>query len=87
MNKMVEQDQRAVKRITTAMQGFKSFWIAQKMNAGYETIHMVKMGSCTAPMANPCPQPGSLKAMHFDFRRQLRTSMVGQPYCDKTKKG
>ena len=42
LNDLVEQDHRAVKRITSPILGFKSFWSAQKLNAGVETMHMVK---------------------------------------------
>jgi transposase-like protein len=41
LNNIVEQDHRAVKRITAPMLGFKSFWSAQKLIAGIETMHMV----------------------------------------------
>jgi len=44
VNNMVEQDHRAVKRITAPMLGFKSFWSAQKLITGIETMHMVKKG-------------------------------------------
>jgi putative transposase len=44
LNNIVEQDHRAVKRITDPMLGFKSFWSAQKLIAGIETMHMVKKG-------------------------------------------
>jgi putative transposase len=42
LNNIVEQDHRAVKRITEPMMGFKSFWSAQKLIAGIETMHKVK---------------------------------------------
>ena len=38
------QKHRAVKRITNPMMGFKSFWSAQKLIAGIETMHMIKKG-------------------------------------------
>jgi putative transposase len=41
---IIEQDHWAVKRITSLMMGFKSFWSAQKLLAGIETMHMVKKG-------------------------------------------
>ena len=44
LNNIVEQDHRAVKRITIPMLGFKSFWFAQSLIAGTETIHMEKKG-------------------------------------------
>jgi len=49
LNNIVEQDHRAVKRITDPMLGFKSFWSAQKLFAGIETMHMVKKGQFCYP--------------------------------------
>ena len=34
LNNIVEQDHRALKRVTDPMMGFKSFWSAQKLIAG-----------------------------------------------------
>jgi putative transposase len=42
VNNIVEQDHRAVKRITRPMLGFKSFEAAQGTIAGVELIHMIK---------------------------------------------
>ena len=39
---MVEQDHRAVKRVTRPMLGFKSFAAAQDTLAGIELMHMIK---------------------------------------------
>ena len=44
LNNLVEQEHRTVKRITNPMLGFKSFWSAQKLIAGIETMHVVKKG-------------------------------------------
>ena len=49
LNNIVEQDHRAVKRITDPVMGFKSFWSAQKLIAGIETMHMVKKGQLCCP--------------------------------------
>jgi transposase-like protein len=49
LNNLVEQDHRAVKRITNPMMGFKSFWSAQRLIAGIETMHMVKKGPLHCP--------------------------------------
>jgi transposase-like protein len=48
LNNMVEQDHRAIKRITRPMLGFKSFWCARIIIAGIETMHMIKkeQGRC-----------------------------------------
>ena len=49
LNDIVEQDHRAAKRITNPMMGFKSFWSAQKLIAGIETMHMIKKGQLHCP--------------------------------------
>jgi putative transposase len=41
-NKLVEQDHRAVKRITRLMLGFKSFAAAHATLVGIELMHMLK---------------------------------------------
>ena len=41
---MVEQDHRAVKRITRPMLGFKSFAAAHDTLVGIELMHMLKKG-------------------------------------------
>jgi putative transposase len=42
LNNIVEQDHRAVKRITRSMLGFKAFDAAQDMLVGIELMHMLK---------------------------------------------
>jgi putative transposase len=42
LNNLVEQDHRAVKRITRPMLGFKSFEAAQDTLVGIELMHMIK---------------------------------------------
>jgi putative transposase len=42
LNNLVEQDHRAVKRVTRPMLGFKSFNAAQATLAGVELMHMLK---------------------------------------------
>jgi putative transposase len=49
LNNIVEQDHRAVKRITRPMLGFKSFWSAQTIIAVIETMHMIKKGQMDCP--------------------------------------
>ena len=53
LNNMVEPDRRAVKRITDPTLGFKSFWSAQKLIAGIETVHIVKKGQLHCPTGQP----------------------------------
>ena len=44
LNNIVEQDHRAVKRITKPMLGFKSFRAARNVLAGIELMHMIRKG-------------------------------------------
>ena len=56
LNNRVEQDRRAVKRITRPMLGFKAFRSAARIIAGIETMHMIKKGQLR------CPEGQSLSA-------------------------
>jgi putative transposase len=44
LNNIVEQDHRAVQRMTRPMLGFKSFWSASITLAGIELMHMIRKG-------------------------------------------
>jgi transposase-like protein len=44
LNNIVEQDDRAVKRVTKPMLGFKSFHAAKCVLAGIELMHMIRKG-------------------------------------------
>jgi transposase-like protein len=44
LNNIVQQDHRAVKRVTQPMLGFKSFWSARILIGGIETMHMIRKG-------------------------------------------
>jgi putative transposase len=44
LNNIVEQDHRAIKRITRPMLGFKSFRAARVILAGIELMHMIRKG-------------------------------------------
>jgi putative transposase len=48
LNNIVEQDHRAIKRMTRPMLGFKSFWSAAKTLAGIEVMHMIRKGQLFA---------------------------------------
>lgn len=48
LNNIVEQDHRAVKRMTRSILGFKSFWSATKTLAGIEVMHMIRKGQLFA---------------------------------------
>src|SRR5713101_3640891 len=44
LNNIIEQDHRAVKRITRPMLGFKSLWAARCTIAGMEVMHAIRKG-------------------------------------------
>lgn len=44
LNNIVEQDHRAIKRITRSMLGYKSFWSAAVTLARIELMHMIRKG-------------------------------------------
>jgi putative transposase len=44
LNNIVEQDHRAIKRITRPMLGFKSFRAPRTILAGIELMHMIRKG-------------------------------------------
>ena len=44
LNNLVEQDHRAIKRVTRPMLGFESFPAAAKVLAGLELMHMIRKG-------------------------------------------
>lgn len=47
LNNIVEQDHRAIKRVTRPMLGFKSFRVARAILAGIELMHMIRKGQFT----------------------------------------
>jgi transposase-like protein len=47
LNNIVEQDHRAVKRVTRPMLGFKAFDAAQATLTGIELMHMLRKGQLT----------------------------------------
>src|SRR5215475_3922812 len=49
LNNLVEQDHRAVKRLTRPMLGFKSFWAARGTIAGMEVMHAIRKGQLMIP--------------------------------------
>src|SRR5499426_735952 len=48
LNNIVEQDHRAVKRLTRPMLGFKSFWAARCTIAEIEVMHAIRKGQLQA---------------------------------------
>ena len=44
LNNIVEQDHRAIKRITKPMLGIKSFYAAKNVSDGIELMHIIRKG-------------------------------------------
>src|SRR5215813_11452040 len=49
LNNIVEQDHKAVKRMTRPMLGFKAFWAARCTIAGMEVMHAIRKGQLVTP--------------------------------------
>ena len=52
LNNIVEQDHRAVKRVTKPMLNFKSFRSAKSFLAGIELMHMIRKGQLMMEVGN-----------------------------------
>src|SRR5450830_721225 len=88
LNNIVEQDHRAIKRITRPMLGFKSFWSARIIIAGIETMHMIRKGSvglsrwstrvCSQPVLQPCGLIRSPTVQLFSSRLHYRNKTFQQ---------
>ncbi len=70
LNNIVEQDHRAIKRITRSMLGLKSFWSARIIIARIETMHMIKCGQLDCPsgqaMSAANQRIASYESVRFD---------------------
>ena len=84
LNNIVEQDHRAVKRITRPTLGFKSFWSARILVAGIETMHMIRKGQMDCPANQPIRQRSSSTASLPDHQLRSTLFSVGIRYCTKT---
>ena len=52
LNNIVEQDHRAVKRVTQPMLNFKSFRSAKSVLTGIELMHMIRKGQLMMEVGN-----------------------------------
>jgi len=55
LNNIVEQDHRAIKRVTRPMLSFKSFHYAGSVLAGIEFMHMIRKGQFAIDGADAMP--------------------------------
>jgi putative transposase len=63
LNNVVEQDHRAVKRVTRPMLGFKSFDAAQGTLTGIELMHMLRKGQLEEGAAQGLPPAAQFYAL------------------------
>ena len=68
LNNIVEQDHRAIKRVTRPMLNFKSFRSAGSVLAGIELMHMIRKGQFAVDDATPV----SLADQFYAFAGQVR---------------
>jgi putative transposase len=68
LNNIVEQNHRAVKRVTRPMLGFKSFRTAANVRAGIELMHMIRKGQFAVDGATSM----SFAEQFYALARQIR---------------
>ena len=72
LNNIVEQDHRAVKRVTHPMLGFKNFRCARILIAGIETMPMIRKGPLAISKIEPRLLQTSSTHSHFNHRIERR---------------
>ena len=65
LNNVVEQDHRAIKRITRPMLGFKTFRCAHILIAGIEVMHMIRKGQLGAIQARASSAANQFYSLAF----------------------
>ena len=68
LNNIVEQDHRAIKRVTRPMLGFKSFQSAKNILAGIELMHMIRKGQFMMAGCDGMPFADQFYALAGQFR-------------------
>ena len=68
LNNVVEQDHRAIKRVTKPMLNFKSFHAARAVLAGIELMHMIRKGQFAADGAHSMSAADQFYAMAGQVR-------------------
>jgi transposase-like protein len=65
LNNMVEQDHRAIKRITRPMLGFKTHRCARRLITGIETMHMIRKGQLNCPKGQAASAAAQFYSLAF----------------------
>ena len=68
LNNIVEQDHRAIKRVTKPMLNFKSFQAARNVIAGIELMHMIRKGQLMMEGCNARSFAGQFYALAGKIR-------------------
>lgn len=68
LNDIVEQDHRAVKRVTKPMPNFKSFQAAKRVLTGIELMHMIRKGQLKTEGCSEISFPDQFYALTGQIR-------------------
>ena len=79
-NNIVEQDHRAIKRISRPMLGFQSFRCARILLAGIETMHMIKKGQLSCPDGQVTSAADEFYSLAFGSTRIWRPNLRRPSY-------
>src|SRR5450759_441845 len=86
LNNIVEQDHRAIKRVTRPMLGFKSFWSARIVIVGIETMHMIRKGQLNCPAESTASAADQFLSL-IHISEPTRLGMISYAvFCLKKKK-
>ena len=85
LNNLVEQDHRAVKRITRPMLGFKTFRCARILLAGIEVMHMIRKGQLGNIKDRATSAANHFYSLAFWTASASRPCLGASRYCDTTR--
>ncbi len=81
---IVEQDHRAVKRITRPMLGFKTFRCVRILLAGIEVMHMIRKGQLGAIKDRASSVASPFYSLAFRSASASQQCLLPSSYCDRT---
>lgn len=90
LNNIIEQDHRAIKRLTKAGMGFKSFNTARRTLRGYEAMNMVRKGQIQGVEKNLIGQISFIHQIFGVFAKDAsfpRSFPSIQSFCNTTADG
>jgi transposase-like protein len=85
LNNIVEQDHRAIKRITRPMLGFKSLRCARILLAGIETMHMIRKEQLGHPQGGVASAAEQSTPWPSELQPTKRLASTSSSYRDRTE--